>query len=81
MTPQRISRDVFFRLAEESYGWDLTVKEKEILEGLARLHTGSIVLDNWEIFQKKYPGHPAWEFCEWFEELGFGEENHELYSM
>lgn len=74
MMPTTITREKFFQIAEDIYGWDLIDKEREILEGMARLHTGSVVLDNWELFQKRCPGHPAWEFAEWFEEFGNGDE-------
>ncbi len=65
-SPSHISRDHFFRIAEEIYRWDLVPREKDILEGMARKFTGSVVLDNWELFQKRFPGHPAWEFEEWY---------------
>jgi len=69
VSTKTISKVEFLKRAELLYHWNLTKKEQEILIDLARLHTGSVVLDQWEIFQKRYPGHPAWEFAEWFEML------------
>ncbi|MDC7234557.1 MAG: hypothetical protein PQJ58_15105 [Spirochaetales bacterium] len=70
----RISKAEFIHKAELSYHWELVEKEITILIDLARIHSGSVVLGQWDIFQRRFPGHPAWEFAEWFE-MVMGEEN------
>ncbi len=75
--PTRMNTEQFFRVAESLYGWDLSQKEKEIFYDLALKYGGSVVLDNWELFQGRFPGHPAWEFQEWYEEILGEAENGE----
>jgi len=66
----RIDTYEFFRRIVILYKWDLTDGEKRIMYDMAKVHSASVILDNWELFQARHPGHPAWEFQEWFEESG-----------
>ena len=72
--PTRMKTTDFFRVAESVYGWELTPGERDILYNLAKKAGGSIVLDNWELFQGRFPGHPAWEFHTWYEDILGGVE-------
>jgi len=78
--PPLISKEQFFKLAENIYQWDLIDREKDLLEGMARTYTGSIVLESWELFQNRFPGHSAWEFEEWYNEILQCEEGDDYES-
>jgi hypothetical protein len=65
----RMSTKQFFRKIEEIYGWDLIEREREIFYDMALEYGGGVVLENWELFQSRFKGHPAWEFQEWIQDI------------
>ena len=64
----RIDTYEFFRRVRILYKWELTEKEKEIMYQMAKEHGAGLILENWELFQNRNPGHPAWDFQEWYTE-------------
>lgn len=51
-----------FSQLEKAYTWDLQSSEKQIMIELARKIGAGKLIEEWQLFQDRFPGHSVFKF-------------------